>query len=63
MTSLKKCINKIDHKESKSLMETNNDAQDGNGELGLQLFCVWWTKTQLVPCFSYLTLKGVKIMM
>lgn len=32
MKSLKKCINKIDHKEHKSLMETDNDAQDGNIE-------------------------------
>ncbi|XP_068569573.1 la-related protein 7 [Cebidichthys violaceus] len=28
MKSLKKCINKIDHKEHKSLMETDHDAQD-----------------------------------
>lgn len=34
MTSLKKCINKIDHKEHKSLMETDNDPQDGNIEKG-----------------------------
>ncbi|XP_026209243.1 la-related protein 7 [Anabas testudineus] len=32
MASLKKCIIKMDHKESKSLMETDNDAQDGNVE-------------------------------
>ncbi|XP_070785924.1 la-related protein 7 [Enoplosus armatus] len=32
MTSLKKCINKIDHKAHKSLMETDNDPQDGNIE-------------------------------
>ncbi|XP_044040628.1 la-related protein 7 [Siniperca chuatsi] len=32
MTSLKKCINKIDHKEHKSLMETDNDPKDGNME-------------------------------
>ncbi|KAM9335316.1 la-related protein 7 isoform 2-T2 [Symphorus nematophorus] len=32
MTSLKKCMNKIDHKEHESLMETGNDAQDGNAE-------------------------------
>ncbi|XP_018546199.1 la-related protein 7 [Lates calcarifer] len=32
MASLKKCISKIDHKEHKSLMETETDAQDGNTE-------------------------------
>ncbi|KAI3376498.1 hypothetical protein L3Q82_016949 [Scortum barcoo] len=32
MTSLKKCINKIDHKQHKSLMETDTEPQDGNGE-------------------------------
>ncbi|XP_051285190.1 la-related protein 7 isoform X2 [Dicentrarchus labrax] len=32
MTSLKKCINKIDHKEHKSLMETDTDPQDGKME-------------------------------
>uniref|UniRef100_A0A8C4I1R7 La-related protein 7 n=1 Tax=Dicentrarchus labrax TaxID=13489 RepID=A0A8C4I1R7_DICLA len=32
MTSLKKCINKIDHKEHKSLMETDTDPQDGKSE-------------------------------
>lgn len=41
MTSLKKCINKIDHKdhkeqkEHKSLMETDNVPQDGNSEFCL----------------------------
>ncbi|XP_076581441.1 la-related protein 7 isoform X2 [Chaetodon auriga] len=30
MASLKKCISKIDHKERKSLMETEGDHQDGN---------------------------------
>lgn len=33
MASLKRCINKIDHKESRSVTETDKDAQDGNGEL------------------------------
>ncbi|XP_030018531.1 la-related protein 7 isoform X1 [Sphaeramia orbicularis] len=32
MASLKKCINKIDHKKHKSLMETENDSQGGNVE-------------------------------
>lgn len=32
MKSLKKCINKIDHKEHTSVMETDNDPQDGNME-------------------------------
>ncbi|XP_040887784.1 la-related protein 7 isoform X2 [Toxotes jaculatrix] len=32
MASLKKCISKIDHKEHKSLMTTEKDPQDGNGE-------------------------------
>lgn len=33
MTSLKKCINKIDHKEPKGLKETDQDPQDGNIEM------------------------------
>lgn len=32
MASLKKCISKIDHKEHKSLMEMDNEPQDGNNE-------------------------------
>ncbi|XP_042368709.1 la-related protein 7 [Plectropomus leopardus] len=32
MTSLKKCMNKIDHKEHKSLMETDSHPPDGNVE-------------------------------
>ncbi|XP_059211424.1 la-related protein 7 [Centropristis striata] len=32
MKSLKKCINKIDHREQKRVMETDNDPQDGNTE-------------------------------
>lgn len=32
MMSLKKCMNKIDHKEHKSLMETDTEPQDGNSE-------------------------------
>ncbi|XP_070710703.1 la-related protein 7 [Pempheris klunzingeri] len=32
MTSLKKCINKIDHKEHKDPMETDNRPQDGTSE-------------------------------
>ncbi|KAG8006225.1 La-related protein 7 [Nibea albiflora] len=32
MMSLKKCMNKIDHKEHKSLMETDAEPQDGNME-------------------------------
>ncbi|XP_069026461.1 la-related protein 7 [Embiotoca jacksoni] len=33
MATLKKCIIRIDHKEHKSLMETNDDQQDGNVEM------------------------------
>lgn len=49
MKSLKKCINKIDHKEHTSgaqTMETDNDPQDGNSE-----FCLFFWYVLALKCY------------
>uniref|UniRef100_A0A8C4I5S3 La-related protein 7 n=1 Tax=Dicentrarchus labrax TaxID=13489 RepID=A0A8C4I5S3_DICLA len=57
MTSLKKCINKIDHKEHKSLMETDTDPQDGKSE-----FCPQFTSGVIMKITDNKPLPGRKFL-
>lgn len=53
MGSLKKCISKIDHQEHKSLMEMDNESQDGKSELRESITVIEITAISRGSCTPY----------